>query len=157
MNIGAVISCAKKMTAKLIIPLCQCLTMSELVKILTSLVSGTDGELLAFKSGVGEFVSKFNFVSTSALRSLAPLTNDANGLSAVFVFDDAIDNWAALVFRPDAGARSMIDGRGTSVGPIDPKSYGLFLPDGIPSWGEAKLAAPSSYLCIMLAVSVNGS
>ena len=61
------------------------------------------------------------------------------------------------MFRPDAGARSMIDGRGTSVGPIDPKSYGLFLPDGIPSWGEAKLAAPSSYLCIMLAVSVNGS
>ena len=102
--------------------------MSELVKILTSLVSGTDGELLAFKSGVGEFVSKFNLGSTSPLtppprsETATPLEREAKGLSAVFVFEAESDNWAALVFRPDAGARSMIDGRGTSVGPIDPKS-----------------------------------
>ena len=101
--------------------------MSELVKILTSLVSGTDGELLAFKSGVGEFVSKFNLGSTSLLtpprsETATPLEREAKGLSAVFVFEAVSDNWAALVFRPDAGARSMIDGRGTSVGPIDPKS-----------------------------------
>ena len=106
-------------------------------EILTSLVSGTDGEFFAFRSGVGEFESKFR-VFSSVVRLSACVSE--KGTSFVLGVDN--DNWD-VVLRPDGGARSMSDGRGTRVGPIDPKSYGLFLPTRV-SWGGAKLAAPSS-------------
>ena len=102
-------------------------------------MSGTDGELFAFRSGVGEFESKFS-VFSSVVRLSACASE--KGTSFVFEFGVGIDNWD-VVLRPDAGVRSMSDGRGTRVGPIDPKSYGLFLPTRV-SWGAAKLAVPSS-------------